>query len=261
MLGDSARTESDRGYSRLSWTAQRDLNLLGLTWSAGFVDAISFLGLGNVFTANMTGNTILLGIALGRGDLPGAFRSLISLAGFCLGATVGALIVLRSDRPVVWPRSVTYALALEFAGLITLALAWRGAGARALASPEFVEPLIMLSAFAMGVQSAAVRRIGVSAVTSTAVTGTLAGVMAGAVGWLHGSVGVAHPEHARAQRSSAGFGLSASVWGIYAVGGLAGGAVQVHRQGDCAWPAVAAVGLVVAMAAILSRHTTREIPS
>src|ERR1700692_1423053 len=128
MLGDSARTESDRGYSRLSWTAQRDLNLLGLTWSAGFVDAISFLGLGNVFTANMTGNTILLGIALGRGDIPGAFRSLISLAGFCLGATVGALIVLRSDRPVVWPRSVTYALALEFAGLITLALAWRGAG-------------------------------------------------------------------------------------------------------------------------------------
>ncbi len=93
MLGDRARTHSDRGYRGLSSTARRDLLVLGLTWSAGFVDAISFLGLGSVFTANMTGNTMLLGIALGRGDLPGALRSLIALAGFCLGATAG-----RPDR-------------------------------------------------------------------------------------------------------------------------------------------------------------------
>ena len=259
MVGDSASTQAERGYPGLSSTARRDLLLLGLTWSAGFVDAISFLGLGSVFTANMTGNTMLLGIALGRGDLPGAFRSSLALAGFCLGATAGALIVMRSDRPVAWPPSITNALVLEFAALIALALGWRWAGARALASPGFIEPLIMLSAFAMGVQSAAVRRIGVSAVTSTAVTGTLAGVMAGAVGWLHGSVGAAGPEHAPAQSSSAGFGLSASVWGIYAVGGLAGGAAQVGWQSACAWPAVAAVGLVVATAAILWRNTNDSV--
>ena len=202
MLGDRARTHSDRGYPGLSSTARRDLLVLGLTWSAGFVDAISFLGLGSVFTANMTGNTMLLGIALGRGDLPGALRSLIALAGFCLGATAGALIVMRSDRPLLWPPSITNALVLEFATLIALALGWRWAGARAVASPGLIQPLIMVSAFAMGVQSAAVRRIGVSAVTSTAVTGTLAGVMAGAVGWLHGAVAVARPEHARAPGSS-----------------------------------------------------------
>jgi uncharacterized membrane protein YoaK (UPF0700 family) len=254
MLGDAARTKSDRGYPGLSSTAQRDLLLLGLTWSAGFLDAISFLGLGNVFTANMTGNTIFLGIALGRDDLPGAFRSLLALAAFCCGATAGALIVMRSDRPAVWPPCVTNALVLEFAALIAFALGWHLEGAR-------VEPLIILSAFAMGVQNAAVRRIGVSAVTSTAVTGTLAGVMAGAVGWLHGSVGVSGHEQARVQNSSAGFGLSASVWGIYLLGGLAGGAAQIHWQSACPWPAVAAVGLVVATAAIVWRRTSRELPA
>jgi uncharacterized membrane protein YoaK (UPF0700 family) len=85
-------------------------------------------------------------------------------------ATAGALIAMRSDRPVVWPPSITNALVLEFAALIALALGWHWEGARTLANAGFIEPLIMLSAFAMGVQSAAVRRIGVSAVTSTAVT-------------------------------------------------------------------------------------------
>ena len=64
MLGDCARTESEGGPAGLSAAARRDLLLLGLTWAAGFVDAVSYLGLGNVFTANMTGNTMLLGIAL-----------------------------------------------------------------------------------------------------------------------------------------------------------------------------------------------------
>jgi hypothetical protein len=72
-------------------------------------------------------------------------------------------------------------------------------------------------------------------------------------------VGAAGPEHAPAQSSSAGFGLSASVWGIYAVGGLAGGAAQVGWQSACAWPAVAAIVLVVATAAILWRNTNDSV--
>jgi len=42
----------------------RELMLLALTWGAGTIDAISYLGLGHVFTAMMTGNTVLLGLAL-----------------------------------------------------------------------------------------------------------------------------------------------------------------------------------------------------
>jgi uncharacterized membrane protein YoaK (UPF0700 family) len=259
MVGDSTRTDSDRGSPKRSSPSRRNLLLLELSWAAGFVDAISFLGLGSVFTANMTGNTILLAIALARGNLSDVFRSLIALAGFCLGVIAGALIVPHSDdRPTSWLPAITKPLLLEFVALLILAVGWHWAGALAVSSPGFMEPLIILAAFAMGLQTAAVRRIGVSAVTSTAVTGTLAGVMASAVGRIHSPPGSPRPEDAHARNSGAGFGLSASVWGIYAAGGLSGGLAQVRWNSNCAWPAVVTVGLVFA-AAILWQRTKREI--
>lgn len=45
----------------------RDLGLLGLALAAGGVDAATYLGLGRAFPANMTGNTVLLGVAVARG--------------------------------------------------------------------------------------------------------------------------------------------------------------------------------------------------
>ena len=53
-----------------------------LAWAAGGLNALSFLGLGNVFSTNMTGNTVLLSIALAQGDGPAALRSGIALLGF-----------------------------------------------------------------------------------------------------------------------------------------------------------------------------------
>ena len=259
IAGDSGRTDSDRGSPKASSPSRRNLLLLGLSWAAGFVDAISFLGLGSVFTANMTGNTILLAIALARGDLPGAFRSLIALAGFCLGVIAGALIAPhRDDPPTSWLPAVTKLLMVEFAALLGLAALWHWAGALAVSSPGLIEPLIISAAFAMGVQTAAVRRIGVSAVTSTAVTGTLAGVMSSAVGLIHTRAVVPHPENGNARNRGASFGLSASVWGIYAAGGLSGGLAQVRWNSDCAWPAVIAVGLVSA-ASILWQRSKLQI--
>jgi hypothetical protein len=41
--------------------------LLVLTFTTGLVDAVSFLGLGHVFTTNMIGNIVLLGGAPRRG--------------------------------------------------------------------------------------------------------------------------------------------------------------------------------------------------
>jgi uncharacterized membrane protein YoaK (UPF0700 family) len=147
---------------------------------------------------------------------------------------------------------------VEFAALLGLAALWHWAGALAVSSPGLIEPLIISAAFAMGVQTAAVRRIGVSAVTSTAVTGTLAGVMSSAVGLIHTSTNARH-EHVNAPPpSGAGFGLSACVWGIYAAGGLSGGLAQVRWNSDCAWPAVIAVGLVSA-ASILWQRSKLQI--
>src|SRR5260221_14664909 len=73
--------------------------LLVLTFTTGLVDAVSYLGLGRVFTANMTGNVVLFGFGLaGSGDLP-VVAPLVSLAFFVVGAGAGGALVRRAgDR-------------------------------------------------------------------------------------------------------------------------------------------------------------------
>src|SRR5436189_5617045 len=91
---------------RLSSAAlSRDAMLLALTWAAGSVDAISYLGLGQVFTAMMTGNTVLLGLALAQRETLAAMRFILALIGVGIGSFVGAIVVARvSERPEGPPR-------------------------------------------------------------------------------------------------------------------------------------------------------------
>src|SRR5919108_1066832 len=98
-------------------TLGRESMLLGLTWVAGSVDAISYLGLGHVFTAMMTGNTVLLGLALAQGEILAALRSILALMGFSIGVFVGAVIVERESAETDWPPPVTAGLAVETAVL------------------------------------------------------------------------------------------------------------------------------------------------
>src|SRR3954469_12825678 len=63
--------------------------LLVLTFSTGLVDAVSYLGLGRVFAANMTGNVVLLGFGIaGSSGLP-VIAPLVSLMAFLAGAVIG----------------------------------------------------------------------------------------------------------------------------------------------------------------------------
>jgi Protein of unknown function (DUF1275) len=107
-LGDQANA-SRYPYTTLG----RESMLLLLTLAAASVDAISYLGLGHVFTAMMTGNTVLLGLALAQGEVLAALRSILALIGFAIGVLVGAIIVERESDPAEWPAAVTAALAFE----------------------------------------------------------------------------------------------------------------------------------------------------
>src|SRR5437868_13220830 len=84
--------------------------LLVLTFTTGLVDAVSYLALGRVFTANMTGNVVLLGFGIaGSGGLP-VVAPLLSLVSFLLGAAAGGTLVKRmAERH---PQLVARALAL-----------------------------------------------------------------------------------------------------------------------------------------------------
>src|SRR5271169_6840904 len=73
-------------------TRVRDLLLNGLTFSSGAVDAISFLELGKVFTAFMTGNIAFLGLRVAGAGGPAWSAIIVAMAAFAVGAYLGTLI-------------------------------------------------------------------------------------------------------------------------------------------------------------------------
>src|SRR6202140_5113693 len=87
----------------------RDLLLNALTVSSGAVDAISFVALGKVFTAFMTGNIAFLGLRVAGAGAPGAVAILVSMAAFAVGVYVSTRIVKPSGASGMWPGSVTAA--------------------------------------------------------------------------------------------------------------------------------------------------------
>lgn len=148
--------------------------LLSLTFTTGLVDAVSYLGLGHVFTANMTGNVVLLGFGLaGTGHLP-VLAPIVSLAAFLVGAAVTGRILLRATA------GPAQRLHLAMTAEATLV----GAGALLAASVRITPgtvaaySTIALLALAMGVRNATVRRIAMPDLTTTVLTMTLTGLAA-----------------------------------------------------------------------------------
>lgn len=137
---------------------ERDAVLISLALAAGCVDAVSFLGLGQVLTAAMTGNTVLLGIALGQAEGQAALRAGVALLGFFTGVVLGAAIVDRGAGP--WSASTAAALALELLVLVGLALTWHRFEGASWIDGRF--PLIAAAGMAMGLQSAVAYRLGVA---------------------------------------------------------------------------------------------------
>jgi uncharacterized membrane protein YoaK (UPF0700 family) len=160
----------------------RDLLLVALTISTGAVDALSWLGLGKVFSAFMTGNIAFLGFRLGGAPGPSATSVLAATAAFALGAFLAARIVRRTGRSdSLWPRPATLSLAasLIFQGAF-LAL-WAAVSGHPSAGSTDV--LLALSGVAMGMQTATIFSLGVRADFTTAATATLAVLMGDLAGW------------------------------------------------------------------------------
>jgi len=202
--------------------------LLVLTAAAGLVDAISYLEMGHVFTAMMTGNTVLLALAIGQGEVMAALRSTLALVAFSAGAAGGALVLQRGRAVGEWPPIVTITLTIEAGMLGIFAMMWhvKGVGEP---SGTLLLVLIALSGLAMGIQAAAVRHLGVPGVASTYITGTLTSLMAELV---TGSA----TRHLR---------LLASVFLVYGAGALIGTVLQARSSALLAWLPFICVSAVV----------------
>lgn len=150
--------------------------ILILAWISGCFDALSFLGPGRVFTANMTGNTVLLGLGIAQGNLSAALHSLVAVAGFSLGVLAASFLVesnYTASRPG-WSLQTLRALLVESGLLLIFALTWL------LAKPGNLttSALIAVAALAMGQQSAIVTSLGFPGISTTYISGTITTLMA-----------------------------------------------------------------------------------
>ncbi|MFJ5259452.1 YoaK family protein [Streptomyces sp. NPDC088387] len=157
---EAPKSREERGL-RLTYV------LLLLTVSSGMIDAISFLGLHNVFTANMTGNVVVLGFATAGASGFSVSHTLTSIGAFLVGAVGGGRLAGRLSGPSrrTWAR---VSLAVEAALLLASAVV-------AFTMPDdSVRPYVLLSvtALAMGLRNATVRYLGVPGLASTTVVTT-----------------------------------------------------------------------------------------
>jgi uncharacterized membrane protein YoaK (UPF0700 family) len=164
---------------------ERDVLLAMLAVSAGSADGWSFFGLGHAFVANMTGNTVLLGMSLFQkhGD---PFHFLISLACYVAGVIAGSILtrnVHADGNEYLWPKAVSLTLLFEALVLICAEAGW--AIAHLVHSPNgtssFLECLLGSVAFAIGLQSAAMLQLKIPGIVTTYITGTWTTLMSGLV--------------------------------------------------------------------------------
>jgi uncharacterized membrane protein YoaK (UPF0700 family) len=149
-------------------------SLLVLTFSTGLVDAASFLALGHVLTANMTGNIVFTAFALAGVPGHSITRSALAL----LSALAGAAVAGHIDKKLVWKRrnawlSASFAIEAIFL-TFAFCVAWFTRGRPIQVST--VNSLIVLTAFGMGIRNGTVRRLAVPDLTTTVLTLTVVGL-------------------------------------------------------------------------------------
>jgi uncharacterized membrane protein YoaK (UPF0700 family) len=148
--------------------------LLTLTAVTGLVDAVSYLQLGRVFVANMTGNVVFLGFSVDPDAGLSAPASMIAIVGFVLGALAGGRTAhALADRPGRW-------LATAFTGeavILALVAVLTGTGLLPYGGDGRLATIVILAA-ALGVQNSTVRHLGAPDLTTTVLTLTLTGLAA-----------------------------------------------------------------------------------
>ncbi|HVV07821.1 YoaK family protein [Amycolatopsis sp.] len=149
--------------------------MLVLTAVTGLVDAVSYLRLGHVFVANMTGNVVFLGFSITPGSGLSAIASAIAIGGFVVGAFAGGRLAhtLAEVGPRRW-------LGIAFTGeaiILGLVALLTGTGVLPFGGGAGYATIAVLGA-ALGVQNSTVRHLGARDLTTTVLTLTLTGLTA-----------------------------------------------------------------------------------
>jgi uncharacterized membrane protein YoaK (UPF0700 family) len=166
-----------------TWPRQQILTAIAiaLTFASGAADVASFTRLGNVFTSVMTGNIVLWGLAAARGSLTLFAHTAVAIAGYIAGVIGGTWIAhIGTDADAdpeasVLPAHVVWVLRAQLTLLAGFTVGWEVSGAAPAGWAQFC--LLATLAAAMGMQSSAVKDMGLTEVSTTYLTGTLTGLV------------------------------------------------------------------------------------
>ncbi len=208
---------------------------------SGVTDAAGFIGLGGAFSSVMTGNMVLFGLAGGAGNLSLAARAGSAILAFILGCIIGTRLAgHHTDGEAVWPSSVTRALIAELAVLCLYAVALQLAGAQ-VSGTVLKTVLLAFNAVALGIQSSAIQRFGVSGLSTTYLTGTLTSTVV----------------HLTSRRPIRGVALNLRLLAALVGGAVVGGFVASHALRYTPILQIAGVAVVVFTASV-SRSLRQE---
>jgi uncharacterized membrane protein YoaK (UPF0700 family) len=204
---------------------------------AGFVDAHGFVNVAPVFVANMSGNLVLLGIAAGEGAWGVVARHGTAIAAFVVGVAVANLVHERRRRG---GRELRPDLLFVVEAVLLLAVTGWLARFGGDGGNLVVEPVVVGGALAMGLQTAALLRVGSVAVATTYESGAVARVGEG-LGRSVGSPDAAARRH------------TVAVLAVVLAGYVAGAALAAWAGAAPAW-LLLPVGVLVVSAADLHRR-------
>jgi uncharacterized membrane protein YoaK (UPF0700 family) len=218
------------------------LTVLLFTWAAGSVDAIAYMA-AHVFTANMTGNAVLMGISIGQGKGRAILNSLVALVVFIAGIVVGAVLAGESGDRAKSLAAVRREIVVESVVLLLFAFTFL------LPMPRDHKTVILLliifSALAMGLQSAAVKRLHLPGIATTYITGTITSLFIGLVHYLAPRARLARTDHPGiAPKFNPSLRLQAEVFVVYSVAALISAFLYVRWPSAVAWLPVLAIGAV-----------------
>jgi len=217
--------------------------LAWLSLASGCTDVLTFLKLGECFTSAMTGNMALLAVAIGRGQMLAASRSLTALLGFVLGAALATLVDARAGTQVRSDPHLRRLLLIEIAFLGVCAALWR-------AGPDPIHgvrlyAVILLSAVSMGFQGVGARRINSDGISTIVFTSVLISIV--------GSLTRTLFQRAGSAASAAVSGASVGTFAAYCCGAALAGVLVTQYLGWVLWMPVAAVLLALGCLELASR--------
>ncbi|AXE89653.1 YoaK family protein [Streptomyces sp. Go-475] len=171
LLTDALRTLAPRGEERHGPLPPL---MLVLTVVTGLVDAVSYLALGHVFVANMTGNVVFLGFALAGDESLSALASVVAMGSFLVGALAGGKLGTRfaTHRGHLLSSAAAVQTVLVSVTVVPAAVS------DGRITPGVQYTLVVFLGLAMGLQNAVARRLGVPDLTTTVLTLTLTGLAA-----------------------------------------------------------------------------------